>query len=79
MPHAEPVYSDDDDDDESGDSPTGDGNDEAEGKYLRHALLFLTKAYVLGRKVHDEYLQFEHTKIIREGGAESNDDRAWGV
>ena len=66
MPHDEPVYSDDDDDDESGVSPTGDGNDEAEGNYLRHALLFLTKAYVLGRKVHDEYLQFELTKIIRE-------------
>lgn len=66
MPHGEPVYSDDNDDDESSDSPTGDGNDEAEGNYFHHALLFLTKAYVLDRKVHDEYFQFELTKIIRE-------------
>lgn len=55
-----------DDDNERGNGITSDGHNETEGGYFRHALLFLTKAYVLGRKVHDEYFQFEITKVIRD-------------
>lgn len=50
----------------STDSNVADDENEEEDDYFRHALLFLTKAYVLGRKLHDEYFQFELTKVIRE-------------
>lgn len=50
----------------STDSSVADDEHDEEEDYFRHAVLFLTKAYVLGRKVHDEYFQFELTKVIRE-------------
>lgn len=47
-------------------SSVADDEHDEEEDYFRHAVLFLTKAYVLGGKVHDEYFQFELSKVIRE-------------
>lgn len=45
----------------------GDEEEEEEEKdYYGHALSFLTKAYVLGRRVHDEYFQNETVRILKK-------------
>ena len=46
-----------------------EGDEEGEKEmedYYGNALLFLTKAYILGRRVHDEYFQREIVRIIKE-------------
>ena len=47
----------------------GDDGEEGEKEvedYYGNALLFLTKAYILGRRVHDEYFQREIVRITKE-------------